>query len=206
MSEIQGGVGDLITRLRRDGVEAAEAEKARLTEQARADAQALVDQARAEARQIVEAAEAEADARRHKLDAELRLAARDFVADLRQRLSREIIGPSIAERAGQALGDVTFLQDILKDLLAGQLEAGDAAVEVTVAPELRTGLEAFFAKALAEQVDAGKIVFHDEAGLSGFRLTRRGASFVWDASEEAVAAAIARLVDPRLRDLLLPKV
>jgi vacuolar-type H+-ATPase subunit H len=206
MSEIQGGVGDLIARLRRDGVEAAEAEKARLTEQAEADAQALVEQARAQSRAIVEAAEVEAAARRHKLDAELRLAARDFVAGLRQRLTEEIIGPAIAERAGQALGDASFLQEVLRELLVAQLQAEDTAVEVTVSPELRTGLEAFFAKALAEEVDSGRVVFRDEAGLTGFRLTRAGASFVWDASEEAIARAIARLVDPRLRELLLPKV
>jgi V/A-type H+-transporting ATPase subunit E len=206
MTEIQGGVGDLIARLRRDGVEAAAAEKARLTEQAQAEAQALVDEARKEAAKLLKAADAEAHARREKLDAELRLAARDFVSGLRQRLTEEIIGPAIAERAGQALGDEAFLKEAIRELLVRQLEAGDAAVEVTVAPELRTGLEAFFANVVAEHVDSGRVVFHDQAGLKGFRLTRSGASFAWDASEEAVARAIARLVDPRLRELLLPKV
>lgn len=195
MTEMTSGIGDLLERLRKDGVEAGETEKQRILREAEAQAATLVATAKQRAQEIVAAAEAEARAKRKQLDSELSLAARDFALRFAERVTKQVIQPLVRNRVDEALGS----PDTLKEALVTLLREKAAGAKVTVSPETQSRLEAFFERELRQKLEGGQLEIVSENGLSGFRLQRRGESFIWDVTGEAVASELAALVEPTLR-------
>src|SRR5688572_3332794 len=117
MTESTSGIGDLLQRLRKDGVEAGESEKQRILGEAEAKARAIVADAEKKARDILAQADAEAQAKRKRLDADLTMAARDFASRLTERVKRQVIEPLISEQAKGALADPEVLKQALTALV-----------------------------------------------------------------------------------------
>lgn len=203
MSDTTTGIADLIERLKKDGVEAGEAEKNRILKAARKEADALVAEAKQRAERIVEEARREAEKQREQIRAELTMAARDFVFSFQRRLKTQVIIPLVEESLRSVLSDLDFLKACLKDICVRFAEEGGKSVEVIVSPETRDTLAAFFTGELEKAIAGGKVTVSDEAGLVGFRLVRDGQSYAWDFSLEAVTRELADLVDPKLRSYFL---
>ncbi len=195
MTEMTSGIGDLLQRLRQDGVEAGEAEKQRLLRDAEEQAAALLADAKAKAKEIVAAADAEAVAKRKQLDAELGMAARDFALRFAERVKSQAIEPLVRAQVDVGLDDPNLLKEVLSGLI--REKAGDASV--TVSPEIQQKLGAYFERELAGQLVGGQLEIKLETGLTGFRLQRKGESFSWDVTGEAVADELSQLVEPSLR-------
>jgi V/A-type H+-transporting ATPase subunit E len=198
MIETTSGIGDLLQRLRKDGVEAGQAEKQRILRDAEEQAAAVLAEAKNRAQEIVAAAEADAVAKHKQLDAELTLAARDFALRFAERVKKQTIEPLVKARVEQVLAD----GDALKQILVALLRDGTGGATITVSPETKSALEAYFAQELARKVEGGQVEIVSENGVTGFRLQRKGDSFTWDVTGEAVAAEVAALVEPSLRKYL----
>ncbi len=195
MTEMTSGIGDLLQRLRQDGVEAGEAEKQRLLRDAEEQAAALLADAKAKAKEIVAAADAEAVAKRKQLDAELGMAARDFALRFAERVKSQAIEPLVRAQVDAGLDDPNLLKEVLSGLI--REKTGDASVAVS--PEMQQKLSAYFERELARQLVDGQLEIKLETGLTGFRLQRKGESFSWDVTGEAVADELSQLVEPSLR-------
>lgn len=198
MTEMTSGIGDLLERLRKDGVEAGETEKQRILREAEAQAATLVANATERAKEIVAAAEAEAQAKRKQLDSELTLAARDFALRFAERVKKQVIQPLVQTRVDEALGAT----DVLKEALTTLIREKTGGAKIGVSPETRSKLESFFAHDLARMLDGGQLEIASENGLTGFRLQRQGESFTWDVTGEAVAGELTGLVEPALSKYL----
>ncbi len=198
MTEMTSGIGDLLQRLRKDGVEAGEKEKRRIRKSAEDEANALVAEAEARAAEIVGAARREAESKRKQLDAELGMAARDFVFRFAERVKKQIIQPLIAEKAAEALNN----PDVLKEVLSALVRERAGGARVTMSPETRDLLQSYFRHELARQLQGGELELISEDGLTGFRLEREGDSFAWDVTGESVARELSALVEPSLRQYL----
>lgn len=198
MTEMTSGIGDLLQRLRKDGVEAGETEKQRILKEAEAQASALLADAKARAKDIVAAAEADIEAKRRQLDAELKMAARDFALRFAERVKKQAIEPLVKARVGDALND----ENVLKEALIALLRETAGSATVAVSPETRSKLEGYFQHELTHVLESGNLQIVSEDGLSGFRLQRQGESFTWDVTGEAVAKELSALVEPALRKYL----
>lgn len=201
MKEAASGIANLIAKIKADGIEAGESERQTRLEEAEQEAQKILRQARAEAEKIVSQARAEAERKRQQLDSELRMAARDFVLRMKERLSEQVIGPSTAELAQRALADDQAVAQVIVDMLRGRADGA----RLTLDSERRQSLEAAILAKIGDQAQAGGIEITSEAGLGGFRLLREGEHFSWDASQSAVARELRSLVEPGLRSALAPK-
>ncbi len=197
MAQTTSGIAELIGRLRKDGVDAGEAEKSRILDEAQQQADAIVAAAKQTAEDLLGGAKQERERLKQQLDAELAMAARDFVLRFSERVRAQVVRPVVNESVRGALSDPGFLQSALKELVVRYAEGG--TVEVAVAPELRQQLEGFFTQELARSLAGGKAQLVDEQGLVGFRIIKQGESFAWDFSEDAVAKELVRLVDPTLK-------
>lgn len=200
MTQATSGLSALIARIRQDGVDAGQAERARLLSQAEAEAQAILARARAEADAIRAEAERQAQERANRLEGELRMASRDFVYRMHDRIHTQVIEPLAREATEAALADPQRLAALIAELVLAWGRGGQAQVD----PRLRAELEQALAAALAAKAAAGTVELKDEQGLRGFRLIRQGEHFVWDVSVDTVARELASLVEPTLRELLLP--
>lgn len=197
MSEATSGIASLISRIKQDGVQAGEAERQARVEAARAEAAEIIANAQKQAVAIAAAAEAEATKRRAQLDAELRMAARDFVFRFQERLSQQVITPQADAAAAATVADGAGVVALVLQVL-GESTSG----KVTIDPALRAKLVSALGAKISAAAGADGIEIVDEAGLGGFRLTRKGEHFVWDVSREAIARELARLVEPSLRGAL----
>jgi V/A-type H+-transporting ATPase subunit E len=198
MIETTSGIGDLLQRLRKDGVEAGQAEKQRILRDAEEQAAVVLAEAKKRAQEIVAAAEADAVAKHKQLDAELTLAARDFALRFAERVKKQTVEPLVKARVEQVLAD----GDALKQIIVALLRDGTGGASITVSPETKSALEAYFAQELARKIEGGQVEIVSESGVTGFRLQRKGDSFTWDVTGEAVAAEVAALVEPSLRKYL----
>lgn len=198
MSQTTSGVAELIGRLKKDGIDAGEAEKRRLLEEAEKKAAAIVAEAKTKADQLLQSAKQERDRQKQQLEAELQMAARDFVLRFSDRIKQQVIHPVVADPVKAVLDDAGFLKATLKDLCVKYAESG-ADIEVALSPETRAKLEGFFTGELKSALGGRELSLVDENGLVGFRLAKKGDSFAWDFSLDAVAQELMRLVDPTLR-------
>ncbi len=198
MTDMTSGIGDLLQRLRTDGVEAGEAEKQRIVREAEAKADAVLADAERRAKEIIAAAEAQAEARRKQLDTELNMAARDFTLRFAERVKRQKLEPLVTAKVADALGSADVLKEILVELIRSKV----GSATVTLSPETRSKLEGYFQNELARLLEGEPLEIINENGLGGFRLQRHGESFTWDVTGEAVANELSLLVAPALRKYL----
>lgn len=197
MTEMTSGIGDLLQRLRKDGIEAGESEKQRILRDAEEQAKKLISDAQARAKEIIAAADAQAEAKRKQLDAELSMAARDFALRFAERVKKQVIEPLVTARVAETLDR----GDVLKDALGALIGDRSGSAKVKVSPEIQSRLADYFEHELARSLEGGLEVV-SENGMSGFQLQRNGESFTWDVTGEAVAAELSALVEPALRKYL----
>lgn len=198
MNEAASGIANLIAKIKADGVDAGENERRARISAAQAEAEQLLAKARAEAERITAAAQAEAERRRRQLDAELRMAARDFVFRLQERLSAQVLGPATAAQVQHALSDNEAVAGLIVELLRDRASGSS----LTVDSARRQALEAAILRRIGDKAGTAGLEITDEAGLGGFRLIRQGEHFTWDVSQDAVARELGRLVEPGLRSAL----
>ncbi len=192
--ETTTGLAALIARLKQDGVEAGEAERRALLDAARHDAAEIVAAAHKQAERLVKTAEQEATARRAQLDAELRMAARDFVFRFRERIIHQVVGRVADAAAAATVGNDAALAELVVQLLASNASGATLTANAALQAKVRAALGARVDAAIA----GGDIELVDAAGQGGFRLQRRGEHFVWDVTEAAIARELAQLVGPDL--------
>ncbi len=197
MTQVTSGIAEFISRIKLDGVEEGERERDRIIADAHAQAASVVARAEADAAAMHQAAEIAARKRGEQLDAELRMAARDFVFRFQERLKSQAIQPAVVAAVGEAVGDADLMAKLLGELLVAW-GTGTGAVTAHIRPEDRAALEA----ALFARITAGDLILVDEAGQGGFRLVRSGEHFAWDFTADTIARELAALVEPGLRSAL----
>ncbi len=192
--ETTSGLAALIARIKQDGVEAGEVERRALLEAARQEAADIVTAGHKQAERVLKTAEQEATARRAQLDAELRMAARDFVFRFRERIIQQVVGRVADAAAAATVGDDAALAELVVQLL------GDRAMGATLTanPALQARVRAALGARVDAAIAAGGVELVDSAGQGGFRLQRQGEHFVWDVTEAAIARELAQLVGPDL--------
>lgn len=213
------GLEALIARLKDEGVGAGRAEAERLVADAQARAHRITEKAEAEAKSMVETARREAEGLRRAGEDALRVAARDTVLDLKERLERRFADEIAAAVAAATRDDELLRRMILEVVGRARAEGGvDRAAEVEVIlprtavgldelrakPEsLKEGTLAHFVAAAAGDMLRKGVTFtraEDEAGGIRARLGDRGVTL--DLSDAAVAEALLAHLQPRFRALL----
>ena len=196
MSETTAGIDKLIARIRADAVEYGQGEREKIIAAAHKEAAAITAKAENEGSAVVTRAHEEARKLNEQMQAELRLAARDFTTGLSQRLRAQVIDPAIRDEVKAQLADAAVLAKVIGDAVGALATDGD--VEVVVG-EAQTELLAGAAWQRITEQATNTLQLTGEAGLAGFRLQCNDQHVVWDFSDAAVAAELARFVSPALR-------
>ena len=113
------GVEELIERLRDEGVKAGQSEAERIVADAEARARWLVAQAQDEADNLVEKAREEARSLKTSANDALRVAARDMLLSLRERLTHRFAG-EVRRLVGEQLTDREFLKELILEIAGRQ--------------------------------------------------------------------------------------
>jgi V/A-type H+-transporting ATPase subunit E len=194
------GVSELIDRLKAEGVAEGQQQADAIVSAAKDEAAAILEAARTEADKIEQAARDEADRTRTNGTQALKLASRDTAIQLREQLEQTFRG-WIGRLVEQRVSDPEFLGQLIRDM-ASQASAEARRIDVSVAEKHAAGLEAFVESQASEMLRDGVEIRSDRSIEGGFRFKIDGSEVEIDFTDDAVTAAMMRLLAPKFRQLI----
>ncbi|MCL2128306.1 MAG: V-type ATP synthase subunit E [Treponema sp.] len=193
-------VQELINKIKKDGIESASQEAARLKNEAGNEARQIIEAAKKEAADIVEKGKKDA-ARFEKAGiAALEQASRNLVLVFKGEV-QALLDRIVAEQL-----DASYNTDVLKALLPDLLKAWgtkNADSLAVLLPEASLGkLQGFFKEKLAAELKKGLELRSDASLAGGFKIAKKDGSAYYDFSAESVAEMLTAYLNPQLAEIL----
>jgi V/A-type H+-transporting ATPase subunit E len=191
---------ELIEKIKKDGVEAAQADAAKLRAGAEAEAAKIVDEAKKQAGNIV--AQGEADRVRSEKAgvAAVEQASRNLVlafeAEIQGLLDR------IVKDAVASSYSADVVKDVLPDLIKNWAAKNTDSLDVVLSGDDLKKLDDGFKSRLASQLKGGVDFKVGKSLEGGFHIAEKDGSAFYDFSAEAVAALLSAYLNPRLAELV----
>ena len=190
---------ELLDKIRREGLDAAEAEAKRIIAEGEARKASIVADAEREAKVIRSKAEADAARADEAGKAALAQASRDLVLAFKDSLS-SVLAAVVKADVKAAYGPEVVAECIplVVKALATSGTAGD--LEVLVPTELAKKLDVRFAQRLSDELKKG-VTIRPFPGLDvGFRIAEKDGVAYYDFSAAELSELLARRLNPRLAE------
>lgn len=191
---------DLIEKIQRDGVQAAE-EKARVIEaEAGKEAEKILSQAKKDAQSLIQEAKKEAESAKKSAQAALVQAGRDTVIALKKEIN-DLLVRIATERVNAALkGD--SLAEIIKSTIKAGTKDGKIDIVIDLKKEDLERIEKSLFKELSDEVKKGITLRSSDEVQAGFLISYDGGRSHFDLTDKALASYIALSLKPRLSEIL----
>ena len=195
---------ELAAKLYDEGLSKGRQEAEQMKADARKEAAALLEEAREKARQIVSEAQKAAEELQTKAQNDIRMAADQSLAAVRQRLEHAVVTRTVADPVTRALDSKTFMESLILTVAQAFNPAGADSVPLTVLlPEnKREELDGFLKGKLAEICGGGLKVSFSKNIANGFRIGPSNDGYLISFTDEDFTALIAEYLRPKPRKLL----
>ncbi len=192
---------ELVNKIKKDGVEAAEAKAAEIVAKAEEKAAAIQAAAKKEADDIVKKAESESARFEQAAVSAIRQAGRNLLISFRDGIGAEL--DALIRSETSSAYNAAVLKDLVPAAVRGWIaNTGSDDVAVILSPSDAKTLESEFAAALKAEIAKGLEIKADQGVAGGFRIgTRDGASY-YDFSAESVADLFSAYLNPRVAAVL----
>jgi V/A-type H+-transporting ATPase subunit E len=193
-------VQELIDKIKKDGIDSASEEAARLKSQAEAEARQIVGAAQKEAEEIVARGRQDAERSEKAGIAALEQASRNLVLAFKgeiQALLDKLVGLQVGASYNE---DV--LKAVLPDLLKAWAAKGEDSLAVLVSEGSLDRLRGFFNEKLTGEIKKGLELRSDRNLAGGFRIANKDGSAYYDFSADSVAELLSAYLNPRLAEIL----
>jgi V/A-type H+-transporting ATPase subunit E len=191
---------ELIDKIKRDGIESASEEAARLTAQAGEEAKRIVEAARREADAIIARARADAERTEKAGIAAVGQASRNVVLTFKTEI-QAVLDRIVAREPASSLND-DVLKAVLPEILKGWAGKGRDSLDLILAEAQLKKLSAYFTGKLAAELKQGLELKSDRNLAAGFRIANRDGSAYYDFSAESVAELLSAYLNPALAETL----
>lgn len=178
-------IQDLVTSIRKEGVEAAKAESEKIIAKAKEDANAIIADAKAQAEKTVEDASKEISVLRQSARVSAEQAKRDAMLSLKKEV-QETYGQLLKKSVSKAVSDEKLLAQLIVAAVEGQDASKYTAEIAKVSDKLNSELSDLLKKGLVL-----KPVRDLEAG---FRLVSNDGSGYLDCSDEELSSIVAHFM------------
>ena len=182
-------IQDLVSSIKKDGIDSANQEAAAILSDARKQAAAIVADAKAEADKLRGDAKAEIEVFKNSAQLDAQQAKRDAVLAFRQEIQKEY-EKLLAADVGKALD-----QQALVKLIQAAVQGEDVAAYTVEVGQVTDGIR----QELAQELKAGLELRPSRKVGAGFRLAAKDGSGYFDCSEQE----IAEMLMPFFRDTRL---
>ncbi|MDR1831534.1 MAG: hypothetical protein LBQ97_02225 [Fusobacteriaceae bacterium] len=190
---------ELIDKIKKDGIESAEAASAQLKAEAEKNAQDIVAAAKKEAAGIVEKAKEDAEHQEKAGIAAIEQASRNLVLSFKTEIEN-LLGKLLQKNVSELYsGDV--LKGIIPKVVSGWAGGCDR-IDVILDEKELAGLTAWSKQALSEEIKKGVSVKAGKNIGAGFRIGEKDGSAYYDFSAEAVAEALSEYLNPVLAEIM----
>jgi len=192
----------LLDRIRREGVERADAEAAEILTRAEDRAARIVAEAESEADALRRKAGADAEASRDRGEKALEQAARDFLLTLQKHIEA-VLRESLRETLAAALTPDVVAEMLLRlaDAYA-EHDMNESRIDVLLAPEDRERLAALVMEKYRDLVAQGLTLRADDRLDKGFKVSFADDNLYHDFSLAALAEALAPVLKPPLGEIV----
>ncbi|GHT79054.1 V-type ATP synthase subunit E [Spirochaetia bacterium] len=191
---------ELIDKIKRDGVESASAEAARLKNQAEDEAKRIVENAKKEADGIIAKATLDAERTEKAGIAAVGQASRNVVLTFKTEI-QAVLDKIVAQETASALSD-DALKAILPEILKGWTSGKGDSLDVILSEAQLKKLSSFFTDKLAAELKKGVELKSDRNLSAGFRIANKDGSAYYDFSAESVAELLSAYLNPHLAETL----
>jgi len=189
-------VQELLERIKREGVESAEAQAAAIVADAETRRSALISAAEKEGKAIIERAKADAARTEESGKAALVQASRDLILAFRGEMEKLLAG--IVKADVEKAFDADTLRKALPAILEAWSKDGRDELSVLLPENELKSLEAFFKAKLTEGMKKGVEFKPLKDTKSGFKLVEKGGAVYYDFSAQAVAGMLGAYLNSRL--------
>ena len=192
---------ELIEQIKKDGVQAAEAEAAAILAAAKEQAERIVADAQARADKMLAAAKAENDRVVRSGEDAIRQAGRNLLISFRESVTREL-GAILNEGVASVYSSEALSAIIVRAVegWAAKPEAEDVAV--VLSSEDLQALEQTVLAALKERMLSGVTLKASDSVDGGFRIAVADGTAYYDYSAEAVVDMLSGYLSPKVAALL----
>lgn len=190
----------LIDKIKKDGVEQAEKEAREIIAKSEDEARQIIKEAQDEKQQIIKDAENAADSLRRSSEEAIKQSGRDALLTLRERVT-EFFNRVLKSKMSEQLSP-----DLLKEVIVKAVEncqkEGAMDIEVVLSKDDKKNLEKVLFEALAEEAKKRLTLVGKEGIGKGFRIGEKGKDSYLDFTDDALAEAFKRYLNPRLAEML----
>jgi len=189
-------VQELLDKIKREGVESAEAEASKIVSEAEAKRAGITAAAEKEAKALVERAKVDALRSEEAGKAALLQASRDLILAFRGELEKLLA--TIVKGELEAAFDADTIKKALPAILEAWAKSGSDEISVMLPEKDLKPLEAFFKDKLGSALRKGVEFKQQKDTRTGFRIVEKGGAAYYDFSAQAVADMLGSYLNGRL--------
>ena len=193
-------VQQLINKIKKDGIETASKDAARLKQEAEAEAKQIIEAAKKEAAEIIAKGKHDAERSEKAGVAALEQASRNLVLAFKGEVQALLDRLVSQELSGSYSSEV--LKTVLPDILKAWSAKGSDSLAVLVSEDSLDKLDGFFKAKLANEMKKGLELRSDRNLAAGFRIANKDGSAYYDFSADSVAEMLCAYLNPRLAEIL----
>jgi V/A-type H+-transporting ATPase subunit E len=188
---------DLIEKIKKDGIESASEDAARIKAAAETEAKRIKEAAQKEAAEIIARGKADAERSEKAGIAAVEQASRNLVLAFKTEIQSLL--DKIVSKATTAAFNADALKTVLPDVIKGL--ASDKGINVILSESQLQTLDSWAKGALSSEISKGVEL---KAGKieAGFRIAEKDGSAYYDFSADAVAEALSAYLNPRVAEAL----
>ena len=192
---------ELIDKIKKDGVTAAEKEAAKIIAEADKKGEAIVKDAEDQAAKIIKDAKAETKRMEKASDEAIVQAGRNMLLSFKDSIVAELDG-LIKEETAKALSK-DVLGKLIPETVKAWVKNTDASeLSVLLSEKDLKALESSFKTKLKAEIKKGMEIKPDKTLTAGFRIGVKNGAAYYDYSAEALSEMFAAYLNPKVADLM----
>ena len=192
---------ELIDKIKKDGIESASGEAARIKSEAEAEAARIISAAQKEAADIVSRGKADVERSEKAGVAALGQASRNLVLAFKGEI-QSLLDKIVVKETATAFNENTFKIALPEILKAWASKSGSDALDVLVPEKELKQLQSWFSEKLVGEIKKGVDLKSDRNLGAGFHIANRDGSAYYDFSAESVAQMLSAYLNPRLAETM----
>lgn len=192
---------ELIDKIKKDGVTAAEAKSAEIIESANKKAESIIAAAQEKASEIIKKSKAETERMEKASEEAITQAGRNMLLSFRDSLIKEL--DSLIQSETTAAESKTILEKLIPETVKAWAKNAEASeLSVLLSEKDLKDLEKSLTSSLKAEISKGLEIKPDKTLAAGFRIgVKNGAAF-YDYSAESLAEMFAAYLNPKVAALL----
>ena len=192
---------ELIDKIKKDGVTAAEKEAAKIIADADKKAESIIKNAEGKAEQIIKDAKAETGRMQKASDEAIVQAGRNLLLAFKDSIVAELDGLIQAETAKAVSKDA--LAKIIPETVKAWVKNSDASeLSVLLSEKDLKALQSTFTTKLKAEIKKGMEIKPDKTLSAGFRIGVKNGAAYYDYSAEALSEMFAAYLNPKVAGLM----